>query len=128
MRATDPLDRYSYYLAGYAQDDWKIHHDLTLNLGLRWETDTPITDRNNRMNGFDMQAVNPVSGTPGVVRFAGLDGCPSNPYETDRNNFGPRFGFAWKPFGSRKTVVRGGFGLSFAHPLTRRAQPDFAGV
>ena len=117
VRATDPLDRYSYYLAGYAQDDWKIHRDLTLNLGLRWETDTPITDRNNRMNGFDMQAINPVSGTPGVVRFAGLDGWPTNPYETDWNNFGPRFGFAWKPFGSRKTVVRGGFGLFFAHPF-----------
>jgi len=117
LRATEALDRYSYYLAGYLQDDWKIHPHLTLNLGLRWETDTPITDRNNRMNGLDMRAVNPVSGTPGVVRFAGLDGWPKNPYGTDWNNFGPRIGFAWQPWGRQKTVVRGGFGVYYAHPF-----------
>jgi hypothetical protein len=117
LRATDPLDRYSYYLAGYLQDDWKIHPHLTLNLGVRWETDTPIMDKNNRMNGFDPTARNPISGTPGVVRFAGLDGWPRNPYGADWNNFGPRFGFAWKPWGSGKTVVRGGFGIYYAHPF-----------
>ena len=117
LRSTEPLDRYSYYLAGYVQDDWKVHPDLTLNLGLRWETDTPMTDRNHRMNSFDPTAINPVSGTPGVVRFSGIDGWPVQPYATDWNNFGPRFGFAWKPFGSEKTVVRGGFGIFYAHPF-----------
>jgi len=117
LRSTDSLERYSYYLAGYFQDDWKIHPHLTLNLGLRWETDTPIMDRNNRMNGFDRTAINPVSGTPGVVRFAGVDGYPRDPYAGDWNNFGPRFGFAWQPWGQRKTVVRGGFGIAFAHPF-----------
>lgn len=117
LRNTEPLDRYSFYLAGYFQDDWKVTPSLTLNLGLRWETDTPIIDRNNRMNGFDMRAINPVSGTPGVVRFAGLDGWPREPYSTDWNNFGPRFGFAWKILGSEKTVLRGGFGVMYAHPF-----------
>jgi hypothetical protein len=116
LRETEPLDRYSYYLASYIQDDWKIHRNLTLNLGLRWETDTPITDRNNRMNGFDPNAINPVSGTPGVVRFAGVDGWREQPFDTNWNNFAPRFGFAWKPFGSEGTVVRGGYGIFYAHP------------
>lgn len=117
LRATDPLERSSYYLAGYLQDDWKITRNLTLNLGVRWETDTPMVDRNHRMNGLDQKAVNPVSGTPGVVRFAGLDGWPVEPYRTDWNNFGPRIGFAWKPLASEKTVLRGGFGIAYAHPF-----------
>jgi hypothetical protein len=117
IRNTDPLIRSNYYLAGYFQDDWKISKNLTLNLGLRWETDTPMIDANNRMNGFDQTAINPVSRTPGVVTFAGLDGTPTEPYTTDWNNFGPRIGFAWKALGHEKMVVRGGFGVAFAHPF-----------
>ncbi|MDW8354589.1 MAG: carboxypeptidase regulatory-like domain-containing protein [Bryobacterales bacterium] len=117
LRSTDPLDRYSWYVAGFVQDDWKVTPNLTLNLGLRWETDTPIMDKNNRMNSFDITAINPVSGTPGVVRFAGVGGWPRRPYDPDWNNFGPRFGFAWRPFGAAKLVVRGGFGVFFEHPF-----------
>ncbi len=117
LRQTEVLDRHNWYLAGFAQDEWTVRKSLTINIGLRWETDTPIVDANNRMNGFDLKAINPVSGTPGVVRFAGLDGWPVRPYRTDWNNFGPRLGFAWKPFGSEKTVIRGGFGIFFAHPF-----------
>jgi hypothetical protein len=116
-RQTEVLDRYSYYLAAFVQDDWTVSKDLTLNLGLRWETDTPITDKNNRMNFFDTTQINPVSGTPGVVKFADVNGYRTTPYDTDWNNFGPRIGFAWKPFGSTKTVLRGGFGVFFAHPF-----------
>ena len=65
---------------------------------MRWETDTPIVDVRNRMNGFDPSQINPVSGTPGVVKFMGVNGFRTTPYDLDRNNFGPRFGFAWKPF------------------------------
>jgi Carboxypeptidase regulatory-like domain len=121
FRETDELDRHSWYLAGFFQDDWTISQSFTLNLGLRWETDTPITDSDNRMNGFDPAAINPVSGTPGVVKFAGQNGWPSQPYNTDWNNFGPRLGFAWRPFGRQKTVVRGGAGIFFAHPFDRGA-------
>lgn len=117
LRETEVLERRSWYLAGFAQTDWALHRDLTLNLGVRWETDTPIKDLNGRMNGFDAAAINPVSGTPGVLRFMGVNGFRSTPYDTDWNNFGPRFGFAWKPFGSTTTVVRGGFGVSYAHPF-----------
>ncbi|MGH9839100.1 MAG: carboxypeptidase regulatory-like domain-containing protein [Blastocatellia bacterium] len=121
FRETDALDRYSWYLSGFFQDDWTVSSSLTINLGLRWETDTPITDRDNRMNGFDPGAINPVSGTPGVVRFAGLDGWPEKPYGADWNNFGPRLGFAWRPFGLKKTVIRGGAGVFFAHPFDHGA-------
>jgi len=117
LRDTDPLDRYSWYLAGFLQDDWKLTPNFTLNIGLRWETDTPIIDKNNRMNSFDMAAINPVSGTPGVVRFAGVGGWPRRPYDPDWNNFGPRFGFAWRVLGSPKWVMRGGYGVFYEHPF-----------
>ncbi|MDQ2950179.1 MAG: hypothetical protein M3Y27_30285, partial [Acidobacteriota bacterium] len=126
-RQTQVLDRSNWYLAGFAQDDWTLRGDLTLNIGVRWETDTPIVDKNNRMNSFDLHAINPVSGTPGVVKFAGMNGFPSKPYHTDWNNFGPRVGFAWKPLGSKTTVVRGGFGIFFAHPFDA-GQPSSASL
>ncbi len=118
LRETEELDRYSWYYAWYVQDDWKVTRNLTLNLGLRWETDTPVTDRNNRSNSFDRFAINPVSGTPGVVKFAGVNGWDESPYRPDWNNFGPRFGFAWKPGGSENTVVRGGYGIFYEGPST----------
>jgi hypothetical protein len=124
LRETEVLDRSSWYLAGFFQDDWTVSQTLTLNLGVRWETDTPIKDRFNRMNGFDPTAINPVSGTPGVVRFAGVDGWPELPYNTDWNNFGPRVGFAWKPFA--RTVIRGGAGVFFAHPFDHGAPSSAA--
>jgi hypothetical protein len=114
---TDELNRYSWYIAGFAQDDWGVSRSLTLNIGVRWETDTPMTDTNNRMNGFDLSAINPVSGTPGVVKFMGVNGFSTGAYNGDWNNFGPRFGFAWKPFQSEKMVVRGGYGLFYSHPF-----------
>ncbi|HYO81110.1 MAG TPA: hypothetical protein VES20_06895, partial [Bryobacteraceae bacterium] len=117
VRQTEELERSSTYLAAFAQTDWQVSRNLTLNVGVRWEVDTPIKDKNLRMNSFDPVAINPVSGTPGVVRFMGENGLGDTPYKTDWNNFGPRFGFAWKPFGSEKTVVRGGSGISFAHPF-----------
>lgn len=125
-RETQILDRYSDYIAWFVQDDWNVSRNLTLNIGLRWETDTPITDKNNRMNGMDLTAINPVSGTPGVVKFMGVNGFRTRPYDTDLNNFGPRFGFAWRPLGSEKTVIRGGFGTFFAHPFDAGAPASAA--
>src|SRR5258708_23480829 len=90
---------------------------MRFNLGGRFETDTPIVDARNRMSGFDPYQINPVSGTLGVVKFMGLNGFRTSPYSTDWNNFGPRFGFAWKPFGSGRLVVRGGDRLFFSAPF-----------
>ena len=118
QRETPLLDRRTWYYGAFFQNDWTARDGLTLNLGIRWELDTPLDDRNNRLNGFDPYAINPVSGTPGVVKFAGVDGFRTRMYDADLNNFGPRFGFAWRPFGQR-TVVRGGYGIFFAHPFDR---------
>ncbi len=114
---TQTLNRSSWYFGAFAQDDWTLTPSLTLNIGVRWETDTPMVDSNNRMNSFDPNQINPVSGTPGVVKFLGLNGYSGKPYPTDWNNFGPRLGFAWKAFHNEKTVVRGGFGVFFSHPF-----------
>jgi len=114
---TDITDRHSWYDAAFAQDDFTVARNLTLNIGLRWEMDTPMIDLNNRMNGFDLHQVNPVSGTPGVVKFMGQDGFSSVPWDYDWNNFGPRFGFAWKPGFSTRLVLRGGYAIQFAHPF-----------
>jgi hypothetical protein len=110
------IDRSSWYFAGFVQDDWQISRNLVLNLGLRWELDTPFTTEGNILNGFDMTAINPVSRTPGVVKFAGANGHPTSPHDTDWNNLAPRVGFAWKPFGSTNTVVRAAFGIFYAAP------------
>lgn len=116
LRETELLDRYSWYYAWYAQDDWRVANNLTFNLGLRWEADGPVMDKNNRNNGFDRYQINPVSGTPGVIRFSGIGGWPDAPYYGDWNNFGPRFGFSWKPFGSNNWVIRGGYGIFYEGP------------
>jgi hypothetical protein len=84
--------------AGYAQDDFKFNPRLTLNLGLRYEYWTnPV--------GSNAQALNAISSVPGVITF----GEP----KTDKNNVGPRVGFAYDPQGKGKTSVRGGFGISY---------------
>jgi hypothetical protein len=114
---TDLIDRRAKYVALYFQDDWKVTANFTLNVGLRWETHTPRFDAEDKQNGFDPLAINPVSGTPGVVTFAGRDGVGHNVYDGDYNNFGPRFGFAWRPFGWKDTVVRAGYGVFFGPPL-----------
>jgi outer membrane receptor protein involved in Fe transport len=95
----------------FAQDDWRVTPDLTLNLGLRYDLDTPRHEFHNQQNGFDSTAINPVSGTPGVVTFAGRDGASIYANNWDTNNFGPRLGFAWKPHD--RWVVRGGAALLY---------------
>src|SRR5262249_11898371 len=91
----------------FFQDDWRVTSKLTLNLGLRWDLDQPRWEEfNNRQNSFDRNAINPVSGTPGVITFSGRNGLSKFAHTHDWNNFGPRFGFAWQM--AKAWVVRGG--------------------
>ena len=117
IQSTQPIDRQAWYYAAFAQDDWKVTTNLTINAGLRWETHTPRVDTLDRQNGFDDKAINPVSRTPGVITFAARDGLGRTLYAGDYNNFAPRLGLAWKPFGSTKTVVRSAYGMFFGPPL-----------
>ncbi len=100
----------SYYFAGYLQDDWRVTPKLTLNLGVRYDIDTPRTERFNRMNFFDPTVASPlasaVSGLTGGLVFVGADGRSRYQYHVDWNNFAPRVGFAWAAQPS--TVVHGG--------------------
>jgi hypothetical protein len=124
------------YAALFLQDDWRARNDLTLNLGLRWEHETPATERFNRaINGFDPTASNPVSApaaaayaanpiaAPAPAKFQALGGLTfptaSDPYiyHTKSSVFSPRVGFAWTPRQlGRQTVLRGGLGM-FVMPV-----------
>jgi hypothetical protein len=90
---------------GYAQDDWRIRPNLTLNLGLRYEMATVVKET----NGKTTTLINPTDATPHT-------GNPYYPNST-KLNFEPRVGFAWDPFKDGKTSVRGGFGMFDVLPL-----------
>jgi hypothetical protein len=134
---------YSY--AVFAQDDWKISPNLTLNLGLRYELHPPIHDihSNNAAfdPGYDGPGTTAGSTVPGAVVVpnayaesfastalesaiaptpiltAAQAGIPETLRYTDKTGWGPRLGFAWRPFGNDKTVLRGGWGRFIETPL-----------
>jgi hypothetical protein len=134
----------SRYYAFFVQDDWRVKRNLTLNLGLRYEHDTPYSESYARtVNGFDFTAASPVeaaaqsafaadfpsglttdNGQPPLAQLnvpGGLTlATPGNKgaYQVNSHMFSPRAGFAWSPsfwrFGS--STVRGGFGI-FVSPI-----------
>lgn len=105
------LNTSAYSWAGFFQDDWRITPKLTLNLGIRYDVDTPRYEDQNRQNSFDPTITNPVSGTPGVVIFSGRNGLSKFAHRWDLHNFGPRFGFAYKV--DEKSVIRGGAAILY---------------
>lgn len=105
------------YYAGYFQDDIKVTSTLTLNLGLRYDYESPRTERFDRLSFFNFDAPSPIAAEVGIpdlrggLDFVGVNGNPRGWNDPDRNNFGPRFGFAWQAAG--KTALRGGYGLTY---------------
>jgi hypothetical protein len=87
----------------YINDDWKVSSRLTVSLGLRYELSMPITEQNNLATNFLPSA--------GLVQL-GSSGLPQL-YKADKNNFGPRAGFAWDPAGDGRTSVRAGYALTY---------------
>jgi hypothetical protein len=140
----ETMDGLGYSYAFYAQDDWKITPNLTLNLGLRYELHPPLKETNYNTafflpdyNGtgtdgsmvhgavvvpntqalsFESQDfINAIYPTPTLT--AQQAGLPETLRYTDKNDYGPRIGFAWRPYGNDKTVLRGGWGRFIESPL-----------
>src|SRR5262245_34258682 len=127
IQVSDKIRSRASYWSFYTQDDWRVTANLTLNYGLRWEAELPRKVLDNKMNSFDPLAINPVSGTPGVVTFAGVNGVPVRAFRTDTNNFGPRLGFAYKVPHAGSTLVRAGAGI-FYGPTVSNTIGDVASL
>jgi trimeric autotransporter adhesin len=98
------------YWAIYSQNDWKPNRDLTVNLGVRWEYQGPITDRYNRLSQFNLNGTNG-TGTAGLYEFSGVGGDPRGQVNSAWKNWAPRIGFAYRL--NDKTVVRSAYGISY---------------
>ncbi len=106
---------YNFWLAGlFLQDDFKIHSRLTLNLGLRYDVQTPPTDPQNREETFvpGRQSVTLPGAPPGVL-VVGDPGVERGVILTRWGHVSPRLGLAWDPFGDGKTAIRAGAGIFF---------------
>jgi hypothetical protein len=126
----------SYYFAGFVQDDWRVTHNLTINVGVRFDDELPYAEKFGRtVNGFNTTSANPLSaaaiaayaknpisqipvanfGVNGGLTFA----SPSNgaEYSVVTHPVSPRVGLAWTPSALRGVVVRAGFGM-FVSPIT----------
>jgi hypothetical protein len=89
----------------YLQDDWKISNTLTLNLGVRWSTESPFHTAHGFESNFSPTTVDPLTGKMGALIHP-----TGNLNNRDWKNFQPRFGMAWHPL--NKWVFRGGFGIN----------------
>jgi len=108
------------YYAAYVQDDFKARRDLTLNLGLRWDIETPRHEATGAQSVLSLKATNSLSpGQPGALIY-GKSATGTSTYFKD---VGPRIGFAWSPDFMPNTVWRGGYSIYYA-PLT---YSDFGG-
>ena len=99
---------------GFVQDDWRIRPNLSLNLGIRYEYFSPYTELFGRMANLDLNS----SITAAAVVTPGLAGpfsgsLPTSLVRPDTNNLSPRFGFAWKPYGKKALMLRGGYSIFF---------------
>ena len=105
----------SYDMHGfYVQDDWKATRKLTLNLGFRYEMQTPFTERHDWQAAFDFNALNPISAS-GYPAYGAIDyNTPNhrNLYQYNWDDVAPRVGFAYAAM--PKLIVRGGFGLYYS--------------
>jgi hypothetical protein len=122
-----PIYMFPYY-APWAQYDWKLRRNLTINLGIRWDANLPPVERYDRMNrGFDSNVISPVNGLidhtkfpyinfplRGGLLFAGVNGLPHDAADPYYKTIQPRFGMAWSPV--PKLVIRGGWGRYFINP------------
>ena len=104
------------YYALFLQDSWKATSKLTVNWGIRYDYETPRTDRYNQLTNFDYDAASPLQAAGldlrGGLTFVGVNGLPRTNANPDRNNFAPRLGIAYRI--TPKTVIRAGGGIFYA--------------
>ncbi len=113
----------SSVFGGYVQDDWKVLSNLTVNVGLRYEMQTIPSETQGKINQLEQLYQNPDPNGTCVADFNGLATCAGFYHQIfqrnpTRRNFEPRIGFAWDPFHSGKTSVRGGFGIFDVLPMS----------
>jgi len=121
----------------YVQDDWKVSPKLTLNLGLRYELNFPELERVNKMSSFDPKTgFVPVADgrlinvdASGNLVTVGRSPLGRRLWRLDKNNFAPRFGFAYRVFGDNRTVLRGGYGIFYNQIVAGNGlSPMFRGI
>jgi hypothetical protein len=126
IRAND----WSFFVA----DDWHVHPQLTLSLGIRYDLFRPFTDTQGRLVAFDPRLARTTTIAPGQVAItagfvqagnvkaplAGIPRVQDGLVATDWNNVSPRIGFAWQPYGGdTKLLFRGGYGMYYDRPNAR---------
>ncbi|WP_158820585.1 carboxypeptidase regulatory-like domain-containing protein [Granulicella sp. S156] len=110
------------YYALFAQDSWRVTDHLTLTLGLRWDTESPMTEAHGQANtGFNPNASYSFAGQAlkGQVLFGKGD-----PYNWNRSNFGPRFGFSYAA--TKNLLVRGGLGMLYSPTFDNSSDVGFS--
>ena len=112
--APPPLFQYVKYYSGYVQDDFRVSPRLTINMGIRYEYESGLKERNDALIvGFDQNVANPIGqGAKGGVMYAGVNGNPTQCCALSNKKFGPRVGVAYAL--NSKTTIRGGYGLFWA--------------
>jgi len=130
----DPADLVAWQSAFFIQDNWRLNNWLTLNLGLRYDYTPFLYERSDRLSNFIPELGMSVCADGAQTLPNGGVAClDSREYgygrslvETDKNNIAPRFGFALKPFGNDKTVVRGGAGIFYSTETINPARQQLA--
>ncbi len=101
----------------FVEDQYRVTHNLVLNLGLRWDPFVPYTDTQGRVECFlPGQRSQRFPNAPAGYLFGGDPGCPAGGFQASWKEFGPRFGFAYNVAGKSKTTIRGGWGLFYQPP------------
>ncbi|MGH9895029.1 MAG: TonB-dependent receptor domain-containing protein, partial [bacterium] len=102
------------YISLFAQDDFRVHPRVTLNLGVRYDLQFPLTDPLDRKLAFVPGAQSGIApDAPEGLLFPGDPGIGRGIVKTDINNLAPRLGIAWDPRGDGRTAVRAGFGVFY---------------
>jgi hypothetical protein len=116
--ATNQYTLSSYFVAhlrnqshfAYLQDDWKVTPKLTLNMGVRYEYTSPYYEQKNQQSNFDPALAGGANPADAIVPVTDSN---KYGYDPDKNDFAPRFGFAYAV--NDNTAIRGGYGISFSH-------------